>query len=197
MDDLRKPILPGKGASDYERYLRTDELLSLQKLPEKFLHKDELTFQVVHQASELLLKGAAWELERSRESHARVSDFVVACARDHHSLRLPSHPRWIRTRKRAGFSRLSSAAAHWSPVGRGISRGVAQGECNRRRRLPAPRRIIWAARCRRTPAGFRRTRSPVSLPSSETGAKNHWRRSSGYDGHASRGPPSAHGASFL
>ena len=40
MDDLRKPILPGKGASDYERYLRTDELLSLQKLPEKFLHKD-------------------------------------------------------------------------------------------------------------------------------------------------------------
>ena len=31
MDDLRKPILPGKGASDYERYLRTDELLALQK----------------------------------------------------------------------------------------------------------------------------------------------------------------------
>src|SRR5439155_1498128 len=46
MDDLRKPILRGKGASDYERYLRTDELLSLQKLPEKFLHKDELTFPV-------------------------------------------------------------------------------------------------------------------------------------------------------
>ncbi len=45
-EDLRKPILPGKGASDYERYLRTDELLSLQKLPEEFLHKDELTFQV-------------------------------------------------------------------------------------------------------------------------------------------------------
>ncbi len=66
-EDLRKPILRGKGASDYERYLRTDELLSLQKLPEEFLHKDELTFQVVHQASELLLKGVAWELERARE----------------------------------------------------------------------------------------------------------------------------------
>src|SRR5919108_4011290 len=65
-DDLRKPILPGKGASDYERYLRTDELLSLQKRPKEFLHKDELTFQVVHQASELLLKGIAWELERAR-----------------------------------------------------------------------------------------------------------------------------------
>jgi tryptophan 2,3-dioxygenase len=65
MDDLKKPILPGKGASDYERYLHTDELLSLQKRPEEFLHKDEMTFQVVHQSSELLLKGVAWELGRA------------------------------------------------------------------------------------------------------------------------------------
>ena len=67
MDDLRKPILPGKGASDYERYLRCDELLSLQKAATEMLHKDELTFQVVHQSSELLMKGAAWELERARQ----------------------------------------------------------------------------------------------------------------------------------
>src|SRR6202451_631409 len=66
MDDLKKPILPGKGASDYERYLRTDELLDLQKRPEELLHPDEMTFQVVHQASELLLKGVAFELERAR-----------------------------------------------------------------------------------------------------------------------------------
>jgi tryptophan 2,3-dioxygenase len=66
-EDLRKPILPGKGASDYERYLRTDELLALQKNPEELRHKDEVTFQVVHQASELLLKGAAFELERALE----------------------------------------------------------------------------------------------------------------------------------
>ena len=67
MHDLRKPILPGKGASDYERYLRTDELLALQKSPQDYLHQDELTFQVVHQSSELLLKGVAWELERARQ----------------------------------------------------------------------------------------------------------------------------------
>jgi tryptophan 2,3-dioxygenase len=66
MDDLKKPILPGKGNSDYERYLRTDELLSLQKSAQEFLHADELTFQVVHQSSELLLKGVAWELDRAR-----------------------------------------------------------------------------------------------------------------------------------
>jgi tryptophan 2,3-dioxygenase len=33
-EDEYPPILPGRGASDYERYLRTDELLSLQKTPE-------------------------------------------------------------------------------------------------------------------------------------------------------------------
>lgn len=66
-EDFRTPILPGKGASDYERYLRTDELLALQKTAEEMLHPDELTFQVTHQASELLMKGAAWELERARQ----------------------------------------------------------------------------------------------------------------------------------
>jgi len=66
MDDLKKPILPGKGNSDYERYLRTDELLSLQKSPEQVSHPDEITFQVIHQSSEILLKGVAFELGRAR-----------------------------------------------------------------------------------------------------------------------------------
>jgi tryptophan 2,3-dioxygenase len=38
-------ILPGRGASDYERYLRTDELLALQKAPEEMNHRDELFFR--------------------------------------------------------------------------------------------------------------------------------------------------------
>ncbi len=67
MDNVLKPILPGKGATDYERYLRTDDLLALQKSPAEMLHPDELTFQVVHQSSELLLKAAAWELGRARD----------------------------------------------------------------------------------------------------------------------------------
>jgi tryptophan 2,3-dioxygenase len=63
---MRVPILPGTAPTDYERYLRTDELLALQKGERERSHPDELTFQVVHQASELLIKGAAWELERAR-----------------------------------------------------------------------------------------------------------------------------------
>jgi tryptophan 2,3-dioxygenase len=63
MDDLHKPILPGSAATDYERYLRTDELLSLQKTPAEVVHHDEHLFQAVHQSSELWLKLACVELE--------------------------------------------------------------------------------------------------------------------------------------
>lgn len=76
-DDFRKPILPGSGASDYERYLRTDELLGLQKSSVEVLHPDELTFQVIHQSSELLLKGVAFELERALNA-INESDFANA-----------------------------------------------------------------------------------------------------------------------
>ena len=73
-DEFTRPILPGTAASDYERYLRTDELLALQKSPAELLHKDEMTFMVVHQASELLMKGAAFELERALE-HLERGDY--------------------------------------------------------------------------------------------------------------------------
>src|SRR5262249_29787952 len=62
-EDLSQPVLPGPAASDYERYLRTDDLLSLQKTPEEQAHRDELLFQTVHQSSELWLKLAVAEVE--------------------------------------------------------------------------------------------------------------------------------------
>lgn len=49
-------ILEGEGATDYEIYIRTDELLALQPEPETWKHPDELLFTVVHQSSELWLK---------------------------------------------------------------------------------------------------------------------------------------------
>jgi len=59
------PILPGPGQSDYERYLRTDELLALQKGSDEWVHRDELLFQTVHQSSELWLKHAWTEAEEA------------------------------------------------------------------------------------------------------------------------------------
>ncbi len=61
--DLHEPVLPGTAATDYERYLRTDELLSLQKTAAEAVHRDEHLFQAVHQSSELWLKLACVELD--------------------------------------------------------------------------------------------------------------------------------------
>jgi tryptophan 2,3-dioxygenase len=76
-EDFSEPVLPGKGASDYERYLRTDDLLSLQKTEDERVHPDELLFQTVHQSSELWLKLAAFEVERAT---GRVRDGDIGAA---------------------------------------------------------------------------------------------------------------------
>src|SRR6516225_12019679 len=72
-EDLRAPVLPGRGASDYERYLRTDDLLALQKRPEDRAHHDELLFQTVHQSSELWLKLAVTEVDEAAAALERDS----------------------------------------------------------------------------------------------------------------------------
>ncbi len=54
------------GQSVYERYLRTEELLSLQKPDDELVHHDELQFQIVHQVFELWWKEAAFEIRSIR-----------------------------------------------------------------------------------------------------------------------------------
>lgn len=71
MGDLHHPVLPGSAATDYERYLRTDDLLSLQKTPEEQLHRDELLFQTIHQSAELWLKLACFEIDTAIERIGR------------------------------------------------------------------------------------------------------------------------------
>jgi tryptophan 2,3-dioxygenase len=71
------PILPGPGESDYERYLRTDELLALQKTPEEQAHRDELLFQTTHQSSELWLKLACFEVDTAT-AHMRAGELAAA-----------------------------------------------------------------------------------------------------------------------
>lgn len=71
MGDLHHPVLPGSAATDYERYLRTDELLSLQKTPDEQLHRDELLFQTIHQSAELWLKLACFEIDTAMDRLGR------------------------------------------------------------------------------------------------------------------------------
>ena len=68
---MAKHITPHKarrapGETVYERYLRTEELLSLQKSESELVHHDELQFQIVHQVFELWWKEAAFELKTIR-----------------------------------------------------------------------------------------------------------------------------------
>jgi tryptophan 2,3-dioxygenase len=79
MEERTRPILPGRGATDYERYLRTDELLSLQKESHDVVHHDEHVFQTVHQSSELWLKLASIEIETATTLVSR--DEVSAAVR--------------------------------------------------------------------------------------------------------------------
>jgi tryptophan 2,3-dioxygenase len=64
-DDFSVPVLDGPGDTDYARYMRTDELLALQRTPEEAIHRDELLFQTVHQSTELWLKHACFEAEEA------------------------------------------------------------------------------------------------------------------------------------
>jgi tryptophan 2,3-dioxygenase len=76
-EDFSEPVLPGPGQSDYERYLRTDELLALQKTPEEMAHRDELLFQTVHQSSELWLKLACFEVDTAT-THLGAHEIAAA-----------------------------------------------------------------------------------------------------------------------
>jgi len=58
------PILEGKGDTDYERYIRTEELLALQKDEADLIHPEERLFQITHQAAELWLKQIDFEIGR-------------------------------------------------------------------------------------------------------------------------------------
>jgi tryptophan 2,3-dioxygenase len=77
LDENLEPVLSGEGASDYERYLRPDELLALQTGPEERAHRDELLFQTVHQSSEIWLKHACFEVETATEL-IRAADLAGA-----------------------------------------------------------------------------------------------------------------------
>lgn len=46
----------GKTVTDYEKYIRTEELLNLQKTDGELACTDELTFQMIHQIAELHFK---------------------------------------------------------------------------------------------------------------------------------------------
>ncbi len=68
---------PTNALTTYEVYLRTEELLALQKPPEQRLHPDELVFQITHQTFELWWR-LTTELLAAATAALRADDFVGA-----------------------------------------------------------------------------------------------------------------------
>ncbi|WP_328592666.1 tryptophan 2,3-dioxygenase family protein, partial [Yersinia alsatica] len=55
----------GHGDNDYEKYMNTEFLLSLQRSSDEWIHRDELLFQIIHQSTELWLKLSNEELKEA------------------------------------------------------------------------------------------------------------------------------------
>jgi tryptophan 2,3-dioxygenase len=78
------------GLTDYEKYIRTEELLKLQKAPDELSCHDEMQFQVVHQVAELWMKLIQHEVGHAvahvRED--RIGPALVALGRTQQMQRL-------------------------------------------------------------------------------------------------------------
>lgn len=76
-----------KKLTDYEKYIRTEELLSLQKSDEELFCPDELTFQTVHQIAELHFKLIIQSIHFA-DKHMRAKEITKAT---HHLQRINNH----------------------------------------------------------------------------------------------------------
>lgn len=61
---MSQPGIADREPTDYEKYIRTDELLALQKTTAECVNPDELLFQVMHQVMELWMKTMVHEVDR-------------------------------------------------------------------------------------------------------------------------------------
>lgn len=68
----------GKTITDYEKYIRTEELLNLQKSGSELACTDELTFQMIHQIAELHFKLMIQYIHLADEN-MRKDDVHEAC----------------------------------------------------------------------------------------------------------------------
>ncbi len=93
--DHNRPYWSGK--TEYERYLRTSELLQLQKAPAERAHPDELLFQTMHQVEELWMKMIVQDLshatdwlgqDRSAEAHVALLRAARLLETVEHNLKL-------------------------------------------------------------------------------------------------------------
>lgn len=126
--------------TDYEKYIRTEELLSLQKPVASLTCHDELQFQVVHQAHELYMKLIEHEL--------RFVSVQLAAA-DADRARVVTHLGRIARAQRVLLQSIelldTMAPTDYMTIRTGLGRGSGQESPGFRTMLKLPGEIVWPA----------------------------------------------------
>ncbi|MBL9019932.1 MAG: hypothetical protein JNL83_37450 [Myxococcales bacterium] len=124
--------------TDYETYIRTDELLALQKAPGALTCHDELQFQVVHQAHELYMKLIEHEL---RFTCALLDEGAVARAIT--QLRRVSLVQHVLLHSVELLDTM--APTDYMTIRTGLGRGSGQESPGFRTMLKIPGELVWPA----------------------------------------------------
>jgi tryptophan 2,3-dioxygenase len=124
--------------TDYEKYIRTEELLSLQKAPEALSCHDELQFQVVHQAHELYMKLIDHELR-----------FVAQLLESKELSRVVTTLRRVSSVQRVLLHSIdlldTMAPTDYMTIRLGLGRGSGQESPGFRTMLKIPGEVVWPA----------------------------------------------------
>lgn len=124
--------------TDYEKYIRTEELLSLQKSPEALTCHDEMQFQIVHQAHELYMKLIAHELRHFCELMAKNDA-------PHAITTLGRVSRAQRVLLQSIELLDTMAPTDYMTIRTGLGRGSGQESPGFRTMLKLPGEIVWPA----------------------------------------------------
>jgi tryptophan 2,3-dioxygenase len=125
-------------ATDYEKYIRTEELLSLQKPREAMTCHDELQFQVVHQAHELYMKLIEHELRFASEllGQDNAARALIALGRV---------ARVQRVLLQSVDLLDTMAPTDYMTIRTGLGRGSGQESPGFRMMLKLPGEVVWPA----------------------------------------------------
>lgn len=124
--------------TDYEKYIRTEELLRLQKAPEALTCHDEMQFQIVHQAHELYMKLIAHEL-------AFVATLLSADETARAVTALGRVARIQRVLLQSIDLLDTMAPTDYMAIRTGLGRGSGQESPGFRTLLRIPQEVVWPA----------------------------------------------------
>lgn len=124
--------------TDYEKYIRTQELLGLQKAPDSLTCHDEMQFQIIHQAAELWMKLIEFEVH-----------FVVELLAGDHIARAITQMGRVARILRLLIDQMNLldtlAPKDYMTIRTGLGRGSGQESPGFRTLLRLPGEVIWPA----------------------------------------------------